>query len=288
MDMKTYARGLTWGEGPRFHHGALWVSDPQGGTIWTDSTGSWTASPQTSQPNGLWFLPDGRLTGAIIRERRVGVWDGSGFAEYADLKPVATGPLGDMVGDADGGLYVDDVGFAPHLGEKPRPGRIIYVAPDGTARIAADDVVFPNGLALIDGGRTLVVAETSAQRLVAYDVLGGGRLAGRRVFADLAELVGPEARPDGLCAAPDGVWACTLTGKAVVLVTADGVRTVIGTDDASPIACCTDGDSRLFVTLAHSDGRPVMDAVADKTVRTTVEVVDLVPAPPTDPPIETD
>jgi len=119
--MSLYSDGLTWGEGPRWSDGALWASDPQKGGIWTDTGGTWTFTPLAAQSNGLWFLPDGRLAGAVMLENRVGLWDGAGFGSYADLSAVAVGPLGDMVGDRHGGLYVDDVGYAAHLGEQPRP-----------------------------------------------------------------------------------------------------------------------------------------------------------------------
>lgn len=75
--MSRYRDGLTLGEGPRWNDGALWVSDPQKGGIWTDSGGTWAFTPLTAQSNGLWFLPGGRLAGAIMREKRVGLWDGA-------------------------------------------------------------------------------------------------------------------------------------------------------------------------------------------------------------------
>jgi sugar lactone lactonase YvrE len=270
--MSRYGDGLTWGEGPRWSDGALWVSDPQKGGIWTDSGGTWTFTALAAQSNGLWFLPDGRLVGAIMRENRVGLWDGAGFGSYADLSAVAVGPLGDMVGDGHGGLYVGDVGYAAHLGEQPRSGRLIYVNPGGQATVAAEDVEFPNGLAIIDDGRTLVVAETWVQRLSAFTIGEDGQLTDRRLFADLAAVVHPEARPDGICAAPNGVWVCTLTAHAVALVGQSGLLAQIGTGDGYPIACCVDTDGRLFVTVAESGGIPVMDAVANKTVKTHIEV----------------
>jgi sugar lactone lactonase YvrE len=273
--VKIYATGLTWGEGPRWSGEALWVSDPQGGTLCHGVEGSWTVEVLTSQSNGLWFLPDGRLAGSIMRENRIGIWDGKDFAPYVDLSELATGPLGDLVGDAAGGLYVDDVGFAAHLGEDPKPGRLIYVDPHGDARVAAEGIEFPNGLALIDDGRTLVVAETWEQRLTAFSVGPDGSLTEKRPYADLSQVVGPEARPDGICAAPQGgVWVSTLTGHAVARIDGDSLLDLVSTGDGFPIACCTDGDTRLWVTVADGGGLPVMEAVANKSVKTTVQVFD--------------
>lgn len=275
--MTRYATGLTWGEGPRWYQGTLWASDPQRGGIWTDHDGDWEFTALTSQSNGLWFLPDGRLLGAIMGERRIGVWSGGDFGPYADLRNVATGPLGDMVGDKRGGLYVDDVGFAAHLGDDPKPGRIVYVGPCREAFVAAENVHFPNGLAIIEDGRVLVVAETWRQRLIAYTVQSDGRLTDRRLYADLRSVGGGEAYPDGICASSDGtgVWVCTLSARLVIQVTATGLKQTIDFAPGSPVACTTDGNSRLFVTVAHSGELPVLQAVAEKAVTSSVEVVEV-------------
>ncbi|MET9263073.1 SMP-30/gluconolactonase/LRE family protein [Amycolatopsis sp. NPDC004079] len=266
--MKPYGTGMSWGEGPRWHQGALWLSDTQGSRLWTDHGGSWSATKLDSPSNGLWFMPDGRLVAAMMHEKRIGVWDGGQFATYADLSTVATGPLGDLVGDEQGNLYVDDVGFKP--GEPPRPGRLVRVAVDGSATVAAENLVFPNGLAFIDDGRTLIVAETAAQRLTAFTVGADGTLTDRRLYADLADLVGPHARPDGIWPGSEGIWVATTTGHAVVLVRDNTVRETIATGTAFPIACCSDGGKRLFVTLADTGGRPLFEALAAKAVQTTV------------------
>ncbi|MFD2466233.1 SMP-30/gluconolactonase/LRE family protein [Amycolatopsis silviterrae] len=266
--MKPYRSGMVWGEGPRWHERALWLSDTQGSRLWTDQDGSWTATKLDSPSNGLWFLPDGRLVAAMMHENRIGVWTGKQFVTHADLNAVATGPLGDLVGDAQGNLYVDDVGFA--AGEAPRPGRLLRVAINGSVTVAGENLSFPNGLAFIDDGRTLIIAETAAQRLTAFTVGADGTLTDRRLYADLADLVGPDARPDGIWAVPEGIWVATTTGHAVVLIRDNTVRTKIDTGDEFPIACCSADGNRLFVTLADTGGRPLFEALAAKAVQTTV------------------
>lgn len=269
----TYASGMTWGEGPRWHDGALWLSDTQGGRLWSDADGTWMPTPTTSVANGLWFLPDGRLIGALMDERRLGVWSGAAWQPWVDLSPLDVGPLGDLVGDRAGNLYVDDVAFAASRGESPRPGRIILVRADGSTAVAATGVEFPNGLALIDDDTTLVVAETSRQRLTAFTVAPDGTLVDPMPYADIAALVGADARPDGLCADGDEVWAATTTGRCVVRIRRgpDGAEVAerVDTTPGYPIACCLDEHGDLFVTLAHADGQPLLAALARKAVTTT-------------------
>jgi sugar lactone lactonase YvrE len=64
------------------------------------------------------------------------------------------------------------------------PG-IVCVGPDGGVREVADGLQWPNGMALVDDARTLVVADSSTRQLVAFEVADDGSLAGRRVWADL-------------------------------------------------------------------------------------------------------
>ena len=127
VDVKLYASGMIWGDGPRWHDGALWLSDTRGSVLWTDCGGAWKAIDVPSTSHGLWFLADGRLAGAMMHEKRVAVWSGTVWETYADLAPLGVGPLGDMVGDAAGNLYVDDLAFDPAAGEAPSPGRIIQI-----------------------------------------------------------------------------------------------------------------------------------------------------------------
>jgi sugar lactone lactonase YvrE len=269
-----YAAGMVYGEGPRWHDGSLWLSDTQGSRLWTDASGEWTPTDLASPSNGLWFLPDGSLVAALMRDRRIGIWTGTEFDTYCDLSEVALGPLGDMTADAAGNLYVDDVGYV-HGVDEPRRGRIIRVGRDRTAVVAADDVEFPNGLAVVDGGATLIVAETWAQRLVAYPITGDGALGTRRLVADLAECVSPEARPDGIWATPDGVWVAALTAHQVVLLRGDEVVRSFDVGSRLAVACCTDDRSRLLVAAADTAGLPLMDAIAQRRLSTAVLAFEL-------------
>ncbi|WAP55014.1 SMP-30/gluconolactonase/LRE family protein [Streptomyces sp. S465] len=271
--MKTYASGMRWGEAPRWHEGALWLSDTQASRLWTDASGSWRPFDLDSPSNGLWFLPDGRLVGAMMYEARIAQWDGQRWQPYADLAHLGVGPLGDMVGDADGNLYVDDVAFDAASGAPAKPGRIILVRPDGSATVAADGVDFPNGLAMTDGGRTLVVAQTALQCLTAFTVRADHTLSAPRRYADLRRLVGPDARPDGIWPTEHGIWVATTSGQALVRVTDDRLHHTVDTAPRLPIACCRRGDGTLIATLADTHGAPLMDAVASRTVTASAVLI---------------
>lgn len=263
---------MRWGEGPRYRDGDLWLSDTQACRLWTGWGPTWRALDLDTPSNGLWFLPDGRLAGALMNARRIGIWNGTGWDDYADLSAVALGPLGDMVGDAHGNLYVDDVGFR-HLAEEPRPGRIILVRPGGTAEMATDAVEFPNGMALIDGGSTLLVAETLRQRLTAFTITSSGRLEPVGTWADLRAVVGIEAFPDGIWANGDTVWVATSGATAVAAFHDGQLVQTIDTSPRLPIACCVSDRGELIVTLADTLGLSLADAIAQQVVATEAVVL---------------
>jgi sugar lactone lactonase YvrE len=270
--MRRIGAGMRWGEGPRYRDGDLWLSDTQGSRLWTGWGPTWRAFDLDSPSNGLWFLPDGRLTGALMRDKRIGVWNGTGWDDYADLSAVALGPLGDMVGDDRGNLYVDDVGFR-HFVDEPRPGHILLVRPDGTAETATDAVEFPNGMAFIDGGSTLLVAESLRKRLTAFTVTPSGRLEPAGTWADIRKAVGDEAFPDGIWADGDTVWVATIGASAVAAFRDGQLVESIDTSPRLPIACCVSARGDLIVTLADTSGLSLADAIAQRVVTTEAVVL---------------
>jgi sugar lactone lactonase YvrE len=81
------------------------------------------------------------------------------------------------------------------------PGKIALVTPDGEAREVANGLAFPNGMVVTPDNKMLVVAESSAARLTAFDIEDDGTLSNRRVWAD-------GVGPDGICLDADGcIWA---------------------------------------------------------------------------------
>jgi sugar lactone lactonase YvrE len=79
------------------------------------------------------------------------------------------------------------------------PGFIAAVTPDGVVRQVAGDIAFPNGMAVTDDNSTLIIAESFAGKLTAFDISEDGGLDNRRTFA--------EVLADGICMDAEGaVW----------------------------------------------------------------------------------
>jgi len=236
--IRTVLDGMSYLEGPRWHDGRLYVSDfYTGAIVAVDLDGG--ADPETvatvpEQPSGLGWMPDGSLLAVSMRDRRLlRFGDGGGPEVHADLSDLAPWHLNDMVVDSQGRAFVGNFGFDLMAGGAIRSAAIVRVDADGTASVAADDLLFPNGTVITPDARTLIVAETLGGRLTAFDLGADGSLSNRRVWAELSPVVQTEDMGELLAAggvAPDGtaldaegcVWAADALGGRVLRVRQGG------------------------------------------------------------------
>src|SRR3954453_19991324 len=193
-EIRTVLHGMSYLECPRWHDGRLYVSDFYTQQVYRlDLDGGGAPEPVArvpEQPSGLGWMPDGSMLVVSMRDRRVlRVRDGGEPEVHADLSSLAPWHLNDMVVDPAGRAYVGNFGFDLMTLQPIRETGIIRVDPDGSAAVVADGLRFPNGTVIFPDGRTLVVAETIAGRLTAFDVGDDGALSNRRVWAQLSETV---------------------------------------------------------------------------------------------------
>src|SRR5215208_2342094 len=168
--------GIAFGESPRWHDGRLWFADWEAEElIAVDLEGhSEVVMPVASFPFCIDWLPDGRLLIVSARDRALLRREPDGtLATHADLSALSEHPWNDIVVDGRGNAYVGNIGFDFEAGE-PAPGILALVAPDGSARQVADGVAFPNGIAVTPDDSTLILAESYAARLTAFDIAADG------------------------------------------------------------------------------------------------------------------
>jgi len=244
---RVLADGLGFPESARWHDGRAWLCNWGAGEVLAvtgdgDREVMARLAPQTL-PLSIDWLPDGRMLvvdgpqGLLLRQEPDGT-----LGPLADLTALGRPPFNELVVHPDGNAYVNG-----------GPG-IVCVSPDGRARQVADGLQWPNGMALAEDGRLLIVADSHAQQLVAFEVAGDGSLAGRRVWADVAYA------PDGICADADGaIWFASVPGQCCARVREGGE--VLGTVpvDRGCFACMLGGqDGRtLFITAARWPGMQV-------------------------------
>jgi sugar lactone lactonase YvrE len=265
--------GLRFPEGPRWHDGKLWFSDMHAGRVMTlDPSGrAETVLTLDEHASGLGWLPDGRLLVVSMQSRKVLRRERDGrLVVHADLGGVADFHTNDMVVDATGRAYVGNFGFDLNGGAAHRATKLALVQPDGRVEVAAEDLLFPNGTVITPDGRTLIVGESFAAQLTAFDVGADGRLSNRRVWAKLEKAV-----PDGICLDAEGaIWVASPFSKGVLRVREGGeVAQRIGVEHEA-YACMLGGDDRRSLYLCTAANHYPAKTV-ERTGRIEVARVDV-------------
>jgi sugar lactone lactonase YvrE len=242
---KVLLTGLGIPESPRWHEDRLWFCnwiDRQVVAVGLDGTPEVFPARDQGQLMGysIDWLPDGRLlmTGDKLRRQEPG----------GSMVTLAEQKANEIVVDGRGNVYIDGADFNFAGGEAPKPGYIKLVTPDGELRQVAGDIQFPNGMVITPDNRTLIISESFAGRLTAFDIGPDGGLSGRRVFAD-------GLGPDGICLDAEGaVWVST--GENSVVRVAEGGKVldrVELSEDRAPFALMLGGPDRrtLFILTAE-------------------------------------
>lgn len=252
-DTAPFVDGYVFLEGPRWHDDRLWVSDIWAHTVYgiREDGRAELAAEVPGRPSGLGFLPDGTPLVVSMDDRRVYRLVNGALDLHADLSGEVRADINDMVVDDDGRAYVGNMGYDLFSGAPSEPGEISLIEPDGTHRIVARDLDFPNGMVITDDGTTLVVAESFGARLSAFDRAPNGDLSHQRVYAQLDGLV-----PDGICLDHDGnIWVGGAMGGAFVQVDRRGeIIARIDVGPAAAIACQLGGDDGCTLYCLVYDG----------------------------------
>ncbi|MBB4688730.1 SMP-30/gluconolactonase/LRE family protein [Amycolatopsis jiangsuensis] len=263
---RTLLTGFAMVESARWHDERLWFAHwGAGEVIAVDADG--TAEVMAEGPKQMgWaidWLPDGRMltTGPTLTRQET---DGTQVTHCARS-------CGEIVVDPRGRVYINGFDFDFLGGGAPEPGWIDLVEPDGGHRRVAGGLEFPNGMVVTPDGATLVVSESFAGRLTAFDIREDGSLGGRRTWA---EGLGP----DGICVDADsGIWVQTAdtaahTGNpdaaagACVRVLEGGEVTHRVETDPACFACTLGGPDgkQLFLLCNEFEGVDQMQAVQQR------------------------
>jgi sugar lactone lactonase YvrE len=250
---RTVADRLAFPEAPRWRDGRLFLSEIFGGRVVAiDARGGVEVVAEVpGRPSGLGWWPDGTMLVVSMQRRQVlRAVPGGGLTEHADLSTLVSGDANDMVVDERGNAYVGSFGYDYAAGEERRASVLVLVEPSGAARVVADDVWFPNGMVVTGDGRTLLVAETPAERITAFTVADDGSLSNRRVFADLGG-----ARPDGIALDASGaLWVASPATGELLHVAQGTILERLPSPGGSALACALGGPDghTLFVCCSPS------------------------------------
>lgn len=210
-ELKLLLDGLAFPESARWHDGRLWFCHwIEQQIVAVDAAGKaefFEAPVERLMGWSIDWLPDGRM---LVTGDKLRCYEPDG-----SITVLSEQGANEIVVDARGNIYLNGADFDFAGGEPPVPGWIKLVTPDGRVRQVAGDIDFPNGMVLTPDGRTLVIAESFAGRLTAFDVEPDGGLSNRRVYAE-------NLGPDGIVLDAEGaIWSQT-GDEGVVRVAAGG------------------------------------------------------------------
>lgn len=146
--------------------------------------------------NGLAFNKKGELVSVQNLKPQVGVIYPVGkekvLADAYEGKPFQR--PNDLVIDKKGGIYFTDIGVVPKT-DKDEPSRaaVYYITPEGKLNRVINDLARPNGVQLSTDEKTLYVADTAGQYILAYEVKADGWLGAKRDFAKLGSYIKNDA-----------------------------------------------------------------------------------------------
>jgi sugar lactone lactonase YvrE len=261
---RALSAGHTFLEGPRWHDGDLYVSDffservlrfRGGGADWE------VICDVPGMPSGLGFLPDGDLVVVSMKEQRIMRWTGSMLVEWASLRGRVRGLLNDMFVDEKGRCYVGGFGHSITTEADFGPTSILLVDEKREVHALDREFNFPNGIVSLNG--ELLVAETYAGRIRAFELLPGGHIGKGRLWAQFGDPIdyfdverahaAIALEPDGLAVGDNGtVWVADAKGRGVSRVREGGE--VLGFVETAPLSAYSvaidPSNRRLFAACA--------------------------------------
>lgn len=252
--LRAVANELRFPECPRWRDGELWFAEKRAGRVRRLSSTDGEVRDALwveGQPGGLGWDALGNLLVVSMAQRSLLRFDGTRAEIAADLSELTVGRCNDMVVDATGRAYVGHFGYDLLGGEDPAAASLVCVEEAREPRVVAEGLHFPNGMVITPNGRTLIVAESAANRLSAFEITGDGALGKRRVFAELGDTV-----PDGLCLDAEGaVWvADPLAGEVLRVVDGGRVLDRVSMEGAGAFACVLGGeDGRSLYVCTYTE-----------------------------------
>ena len=280
--LETLMKGLTFGEGPRWHENKFYFSDFYSHKVYSlDLSGKHEVIVEIpNQPSGLGWTPDGTMLIVSMKDRKLMSFKDGQLKERADLTELSSFHCNDMVVDIDGNAFIGNFGFNTYDGEEIKPTNLILVKPGEEPVLAADNLFFPNGTVITPDNKTLIVGETYAARLTAFDKSEDGSLSNRRIWADLKVNAeeGTVPLPDGMCIDEEGaIWVASPSTAEVIRVHEGGMISERIPVQTNAFACMLGGEDRrtLFICTSNGSGVDPEAALREKSGKIEITQVDV-------------
>lgn len=269
-DFKTLASGIGGPEGPAIGpDGQLYlVSAEQGAILRVSTDGDVTEIAKTDgRPNGLVFNAAGEMFVADADLKailRVGS-DGEIETFVDEYEGTALGGPNDLCFLPNGDLLFTDPVRRPL--PDPAISPVYRVTPEGVVSAFANELAYPNGIAVSVDRKNVYIAETRAQRLVCFTIDESARLIDQRLVRRFRE----PGNPDGMAVDIEGNILQTLPGiRAIAYVSAAGelldlyhvpdwapANLAFGGDDMKTVFVCGSAQNAIYQFTHKVAGLPL-------------------------------
>ena len=244
--------GLAFPEGPAFDpDGTLWCSEIRAGNLVRYDESGPRRIASGGRPNGVTFDASGVAWTCDAEHSAIRCFNPRSETWTIAVDRIDGEPLArpnDLAFDSAGTL----VFTCPGNSREQATGYVCALRPDGSISRIGDNLQFPNGLAFVDGGASLVVAETFRQRLWKgeWDAANATWID-PRPYADVGGPIGP----DGMALDAQGVmWVAVCGSWQVKGVSPAGeIVEVVNLPASVPTNAAFDPSGRLGLVVTESD-----------------------------------
>lgn len=224
--------------------------------------------------NALAFAPNGDLVTVQTLDPKVGVIQPQGNARSLVGKVDGGLNLGrpnDLVVDRKGFVYFTDSGVNPNANPKPDLSKtakpaVYRISPEYVLERIANDITRPNGIQLSPDEKTLYVANTAGEHVLAFDIAANGKIGPKREFARLEGFRqtenGPTSGADGLAVDAEGrLYVATNVGVQVFSSKGEALGTIALPKRPQNLAFAGPDKKQLYVVGSGAVWRvPVLTA----------------------------
>ncbi|MGA0559435.1 SMP-30/gluconolactonase/LRE family protein [Larkinella sp. VNQ87] len=249
------ATGLRFPEGPAFtSDGTLWCVEQEGASLfWLKPDGSSGRVPTgiNSRPNGLYIDDLDRLWFCDSGQHAIRCINHPEQEPETIVDQIGDEPLNwpnDLIIDSEGNLLFT----CPGSPDEDEPGYVGVCSAVGEVRKISEKLFYPNGIAFLPNGRTLLVAETHRKRIWAgrWDGTGLNWISP----AVWAETGSGGFGPDGLTLGPDNrLYAAIYGGSCVQVYNPNGQQVdTIKLPGENPTNCAFDPTGRRGLVVTET------------------------------------
>ncbi len=250
--LQCLVQGLSFPEGPVFApDGSLWFVELKAGNLARWHKGELIRVPVGGAPNGAAADSEGRIWFCDSRQNAIRRLDPRSGTIETMADRVSGLPLqkpNDLAFDRAGNLIFTCPGDSR---EEPT-GTVCCLSKNGEVSIVASGLRFPNGLAFIEDGKTLVIAETYLQRLWR----GVWDTADCQWHEPQVWIEGVEGKPgpDGMALGADGcLYVAVYGGGGIRAYSPDGRLSAIHEIPGSnPTNCAFDPTGQLGLVVTEA------------------------------------